>query len=123
MGVACRWVWKAGVGGAAGEVADSAGGAALDPEDGVGVGGFEEELEVGADVGGAFAEAGGFFDVLEVFEFAFEAGERVEDAGVGSRRSLRGRLRGCSKGMRPGPAGRPAVSVGKDCEEHAASGL
>ena len=66
MGVACRWVWKAGVSCAAGEVADSAGGAALDPEDGVAVGGFEEEREVGADVGGALAQAGGLFDVLDV---------------------------------------------------------
>ena len=48
---------------AAGEVADAAGGAALDPEDGVGVGGFEEEFEVRADVGGALAQAGGLFDV------------------------------------------------------------
>ena len=39
----------------AGEVADSGGGAALDPEDGVGVVGFEEELEVVLDVGGTFA--------------------------------------------------------------------
>ena len=70
------------VGCAASEVADSAGGAALDPEDGVAVGGFEEEGEVGADVGGAAAEAGRFFDVLETLEFAFETGEGVEDAGV-----------------------------------------
>ena len=74
---------KGCVGGAPGEVADSAGGAALDPEDGVAVGGFEEEGEVGADVGGALAEAGGLFDVLDAFEFAFEAGEGVEDGGVG----------------------------------------
>jgi hypothetical protein len=38
--------------------ADAAGGAALDPEDGVGVVGFEQELEVGADVGDALAQAG-----------------------------------------------------------------
>ena len=49
----------------AGSVADSSGGAALDPEDGVAVGGFEEEVQVGADVGGAAAQAGRFFDVLE----------------------------------------------------------
>ena len=70
-------------GGGAGEAADSGGGAALDPEDGVGVGGFEKELEVVLDVGGAFAEAGGLVDVLEVFELAFEAGEGVECSGVG----------------------------------------
>ena len=74
---------EGGVGCAAGEVADSAGGAALDPEDGVGVGGFEEEVEVGADVGGALAQAGGLFDVFDALELAFEAGEGVEDAGVG----------------------------------------
>ena len=83
MGVACRWVWKAGVSCSAREVADAAGGAALDPEDGVGVGGFEQEVEMGADVGGAFAQAGDFFDILEPLEFAFEPGERVEGAGVG----------------------------------------
>ncbi len=37
---------------------------------------------MGADVGGAFAQAGGLFDVLQVIEFAFETGERVEDTGV-----------------------------------------
>ena len=71
------------VGCGAGEVADSAGGSAFDPEDGVAVGGFEEEVEVGADVGGALAEAGGLVDVLDAFELAFEAGEGVEDGGVG----------------------------------------
>ena len=35
------------VGCAAGEVADSAGGAAFDPEDGVAVGGFEQEVRGG----------------------------------------------------------------------------
>ncbi len=38
---------------------------------------------MGANVGDAFAQAGGLFDVLEIFEFAFEAGEGVEDGGVG----------------------------------------
>ena len=70
------------VGCSAGEVANSAGGAALDPEDGVAVGRFEQEGKVGADVGGAVAQAGGLFDVLEAFEFAFKTGEGVEDAGV-----------------------------------------
>ena len=37
---------------------------------------------MGADVGGAFAEAGGFFDVFEAVELAFEAGEGVEDGEV-----------------------------------------
>ena len=89
MGVACRWVLKdcganaGGVAGVAGGVAEAAGGAALDPEDGVGVGGFEEELEVIADVGGALAQAGGLFDFAQAFEFAFEAWEGVEGAEVG----------------------------------------
>src|SRR5207302_6836827 len=71
-----------GVSCASGQIADSSGGTAFDPENGVAVGRFEEEGEVGADVGGAFAQAGGLFDVLEVVEFPFETGERVEDAGV-----------------------------------------
>jgi len=75
--------------------------------------GIREEGEVGADVGGAFTQAGGLFDVLQVVEFAFESSERVEDAVCSSRRSLRGRPRGCGKGMRPGPAGNPADSVGR----------
>ena len=36
-----------------------------------------------ADVGGALAEAGGFFDFPEALEFAFEAREGVEGAEVG----------------------------------------
>ncbi len=48
----------------ASEVADSAGRAAFDPEDSVGVVGFEQEFQVVLDVGGAFAEAGGFFDIF-----------------------------------------------------------
>jgi hypothetical protein len=67
---------------ASGEVADSACGAALDPEDGVAAGGFEQEGEVGADVGGALAKAGGLFDIFELVEFAFETSEGVEDSGV-----------------------------------------
>ena len=104
---------EGGVSCAAGEVADSSGGAALDPEDGVAVGGFEEEGEVGADVGGAFAQAGGLFDVLEVVEFAFEASECVEDAECSSRRSLRGRLRGCGRACGRVLPGSPGVSVGR----------
>src|ERR1700742_4931075 len=73
---------EGGVCRAACEVANSTGGAALDPEDGVAIGGFEQEGEMGADVGGSFAQAWGFFDILEIFEFAFEAGECVEDSGV-----------------------------------------
>jgi hypothetical protein len=65
------------------ERADTGGGAALDPEDGVGVLRFEQELEVGRDVGGALAETGGFVDVSEALEFAFEARECVERASVG----------------------------------------
>ena len=37
---------------------------------------------MGADVGGAFAQAGGLFDVFDALQFAFEAGEGVEGAGV-----------------------------------------
>ena len=36
-----------------------------------------------ADVGGALAEAGGFFDFAEAFEFAFEALQGVDGAKVG----------------------------------------
>ena len=81
MGVARRWVLKAnGVEAVrcAGGVAEAAGGAAFDPEDGVGVGGFEEEFQVVADVGGALAEAGGFVDFAEALELAFEALQGVE---------------------------------------------
>lgn len=49
-----------------GQVANSSGDATLDPEDGVAVGRFEEEDEVGADVSGAFAQAGGLFHVLQM---------------------------------------------------------
>ncbi len=73
----------AGVAGGAGEIAHAGGGAALDPEDGVGVLRFEQEVEVGGDVGGALAQAGGFVYIFEAFELAFEAGEGVEGAGVG----------------------------------------
>ncbi len=48
----------------------AAGGAAFDPEDGVGVGGFQEELEVVANVGGALAEACSFVYFAEAFELA-----------------------------------------------------
>ena len=68
---------------AAGCVAESSGGAALDPEDGVGVSGFEQEFEVIADVGGALAEAGGFVDFAESLEFAFESLEGVDGAEIG----------------------------------------
>ena len=71
------------VAGVAGGVAEAAGGAAFDPEDGVGVGGFEEEFQVVANVGGALAEAGGFVDFAEAFEFSFETLEGVEGAEVG----------------------------------------
>src|SRR5579871_4372551 len=67
---------------ASGEVADASGGSALDPEDCVAVAGFEKKGEVGADVGGAFAEARGLFDVFDALKFAFETGEGVEGSGV-----------------------------------------
>ena len=63
--------------------ADPAGGAALDPEDGVGVLRFEQELEVGCDVGGALAQAGRLVDVLQAVELALEEAEGVERSGVG----------------------------------------
>ena len=68
---------------AAGGVAEALGGAAFDPEDGVGVCGFKEELEVVANVGGALAEAGGFFDFAEAFKLPFEALEGVGGPDVG----------------------------------------
>ena len=73
----------AGVAGAASEIADAAGCAALDPEDGVGVLRFQQELQVGRDVGGALAQAGGFVHILQALQFAFETSEGVERAGVG----------------------------------------
>ena len=54
--------------------ADSAGGAALDPEDGVGVLRFEQELQMGGDVGGALAQAGRLVDVLQAVELALQEG-------------------------------------------------
>ncbi len=69
--------------GGTGGVAEVGGGAALDPEDGVGVGGFEEEFEMGADVGGTLAQAGGFFDVADAVELAFEPNKCVDGAEVG----------------------------------------
>ena len=70
-------------GGTAGGVAEVGGGAAFDPEDVVGVFGFEEEFEVVADVDGALAEAGSFFDFAEAIEFGLEADEGVGGGEVG----------------------------------------
>jgi hypothetical protein len=63
--------------------ADSSGGAALDPEDGVGVLRLEQELQMGGDVGGALAQAWGLVDVLQAVELALEEAEGVERAGIG----------------------------------------
>jgi hypothetical protein len=96
-------VWKAAVRGVlrARAFRTPPGGAALDPEDGVAVGGFEEELQVGADVGGALAQAGGFVDVLERSSSPSRRVRALRVPSVGVAATLRGRLRGRSKGMRP----------------------
>ena len=74
------------------EVADAGGLAAFDPEDDVGVFGFEEELEVLADVASALDEAFGFVHLFYFFELGFEAldgGERAEiDVAVGLEEGL-----------------------------------
>jgi hypothetical protein len=115
MGVACRCVWWLAWPGRAREVSNAAGGAALDPEDGVGVVRFEQKGEVGGDVGGAFAQAGGLVDILEAVEFAFEAGEGVERAGVGVAAFFE-ELGAGEKGMRPsaGLASSAAIGVAED---------
>ncbi len=62
---------------------DALHGAAFDPEDGVGIARFEQELEVRGDVGGAFPEARNFLDIFDAFELRVEAVESVARAGVG----------------------------------------
>ena len=66
-----------------GKIACAAGGAALDPEDGVGVVGLEKELEVLTGVAGALGETLGFVNVLDEVELAFKTLEGVEGAEVG----------------------------------------
>ena len=66
----------------AGGIAEVGGRAAFNPEDGVGVVGFEKELEMCANVGCALAQARGLFDFADAVELAFEANERVGRAEV-----------------------------------------
>ena len=60
----------------------SAAAAALEPEDGVAVVGFEEEPQLLADVSGALAERRGFFDSAQALELEFEAMERVGEGEI-----------------------------------------
>ena len=109
---------EGGVSCSSGEVADASSGATLDPEDGVAVGGLEEEGEMGADVCGAFSQAGRLFHVLQVVEFAFEAGERVEDAGVVVAALFEEGF-AVVEGHAACSAGQPCRLRGQDREEHA----
>ena len=63
--------------------ADSACGAALDPEDGIGVMRFEQKLQMGCNVGGALTQAGGFVYVLQSVQLALQAAQGIERSGVG----------------------------------------
>ena len=56
--------------------------AALEPEDGVAVVGFEEESQLLADVGGAFAERRGLFDSAQALELELEAMQRIGEGEV-----------------------------------------
>ena len=63
---------EGGVGLPSDQIANSSCGATLDPEDGVAVGGLQQEGQMGADVGGTLAETGGLLYVLDAFQLAFE---------------------------------------------------
>src|SRR6185437_7870831 len=58
-------------------------GAALDPEDSVAVGRFEQKCKMRANVRCSFAQAGNLFDILDALKLALEPRKRIERSRIG----------------------------------------
>ncbi len=112
MGVAWRWVWKDAWAAARARLRTPPAARRSIQKTVLGSGDSRRKLKVGADVGGALAEAGGLVDVLDVFELAFEAGEGVEGGGVGVAGSLRGMIRAARRACGRGWVGRRGLRRG-----------